>query len=177
MADHEDDEDDAPPAPDLHRCSREAFLEHQIDRLERIAVAAVQQRQPGAAVAARAEATRLRAQLDQLRAVARAAKRKPRSQEAYEAELLGVTRRLRQAAEAAGSFVAAEKLLDSEREQLAEQKARDAAAEQERLAHLDDDAIVAIVVADLRGLPPELRRRICDEATKDDDAGGGGSSR
>lgn len=153
--------DDDEPAPDLSRLGREPFLAHQLVELEEVARRSLDMKQPGAAVAARKTAAELHMELLRLRAAKRAA-RQPRSHEAHEAEILRETRRARQLALIGESFVAAANLLKAEKEQLDAVRAAEELARQERLEHLEEADIVAMLAQHLLELPPEVRARVHD---------------
>lgn len=146
--------------PDLTKCQREAFLAHQITRLEEVAGASLEMRQPGAAVAARKQQGEFRRELDQLRALKRAKKTPPKSTKEHQAELLREARSLRQAAAVGESFTSASQSMRVEIELLAGIIAREETEAKERLDHLTEADIVAMLAQHIRQLPDELRERV-----------------
>lgn len=78
---------------------------------------------------------------------------------ALEAEL-ATAQRMRKAAEAAGSHVAARQLLKDEREISERIRARDAELARRRLAHLDETSIVELVVEVASSLPEPVKARL-----------------
>ncbi len=147
---------------DVTRCTRKAFLAHQIRELELLASASsTTERQPGAAVAARKLAAELRVALDEA-SKPKARQPKPRKGPPRPEDAIAEVRRLRVAASHAGSFVAAANLLQLEVELEQAADARRKAEEQERLAHMTEGEMVARLVATLARMPAPLRARVLE---------------
>lgn len=103
----------------------EAYLVASLAQYEQMAVDAEEDESWNAAVSAKKEAVKTRADLDRLRETQKKIE-VPASREEHKAELLATVRRLRIGAEEAGSYIAADKLLRAEREfvRLAEEEER-----------------------------------------------------
>jgi hypothetical protein len=141
--------------------AREKYLVDALEQLEKIAADATAARSYVAAVKAKTEATKVRAELDQLRETKRRSKRKRKTPMAVrQEEVLSEITRLREAATEAGSYVAAAGLLKLEREALTAAEAERRARDDEERAHLDDAAIVALLIEHIAALPVTLRERI-----------------
>lgn len=74
--------------------------------------------------------------------------------------VLKETRRMRRRAQAEGSFVAADRLLERELEIVKEIRQRDEAEAQRRRGHLGEDELVAMIEAVAARLPDQVRRRL-----------------
>ena len=121
------------------------------DTLDLLAVEAAAAEDYGAAVRARVESSKLRAEVAQLREA---------DAITHTADELAKIRAQRRQALAAGSHVAAEKLARQERELLALRAAERQAAEESRRAATDDEAVVSAIGEEVGSLPAAALDRL-----------------
>lgn len=121
---------------------RMAYLVDALKQFEATAKAAETAGSFGPAVHAKAQALRVRAEIDQLRETERR-QAMPSDADGHKAEILGEVRRLRQGATEAGSYIAAAGLLKLERELLTADEADRQAADSARLGSATEEDLRA----------------------------------
>ena len=139
---------------------REAYLIDALAQLEKLATDSTKARSWGAAERAKGRAIAVRAELDQLRETRTRAAEPPPSPEEHRAEILREIRRMRIGAQAAGSWVAAEKLLVEEQQMLIALEEERRRAEADRLGAADPEEIVGELVELIGRLPEQLLDRV-----------------
>lgn len=135
--------------------TREEYLVTSLAHYEWLAQEAAAKQSWVAAVRAKDSARIVRAELDQLRET-ESRQDPPPCPEEHQAEILHEVRRMRIGAQAAGSWVAAARLLEQEQQVLAAVEAERREREAEILAASDPDEVVNELVAVIGQLPPTL---------------------
>lgn len=143
--------------PPQARWTREEYLLDALDHYETLARKAEVAKSWNAAVKAKDSARLVRDQLDQLRETeSRAADAAALDLEGHTEEILGETRRLRLGATAAGSYVAASKLIEQEQSLLKELREERRQAEIDQMMEEDLGAIVSEISTLIKTLPDAL---------------------
>ena len=144
-------------SPDMVGCTRIEYLRAQLERYREIAASAESDGSWQAAVRAEMQADKIRADLDQL-IESDSVSDIPDTVEAHRTQVLQHVRRLRCAAEASNSFVAASGLLKLESDLLAEREARLRDATPEGASSPDE--IVDNLRRRIKGLPDTVRLKL-----------------